>query len=617
MQTNTNRTSLPVDRNINEALSELEQWVFKSLETYSNVHRGSGYKSKVTTELYENARDIVLEYLDLDKSKYVVIFCTPLRAEMLRSQLKKNDFHILSSLDFGLHLAIRAMVVRRKALPKGKPFQTGGGTARLVAPNWIIWAEAPDKFEAGTPSIVNTIAFAKSLQMAGSLGKDVFHKIVSEKLSADEILCYDELEQFSGRKLLEELKNDIIGRGIKVDTDEGNRAYINLDNAASTPTFRQVWKAVCQTWRQNAEVHQEIIKKVKIICSGFLDAPIDEYDIIFASNTTEAINIAAQSFQSESVKDYEPVVLCTLLEHTSNDLPWRMISGNSPLRLKADREGFFDLIELETILSEYNEKCLHGIKRIKIVAVSGASNVLGSYNDLEKIAAIVHRYGGRILVDAAQMAAHRKIEMKQWGIDYLAFSAHKVYAPFGSGALIIRKELSLLNQSVRESINKSGEENITGIAAMGKAIVLLQRVGMDIIKEDEQALTARALHGLVKINGLIIYGVTDPDSPNFARKGGVIVFSMKNIWPDKLAKALSDKGGIGVRYGCHCAHLLVKHLLNVPHLLEQFQGVMLRLFKGISLPGVVRVSIGIGNNEEEIDKFIRVLNTISKKHRKK
>ncbi len=150
-----------------EALAELKRGVQAALETYSNVHRGSGHNSLASTHLYEQARDIVLEYLGLHKNKHVVIFCSPRRAERLTAQLAPMSYRSVSSHDIGLPLGVRALAVERQALPRGIPFQTGGGTARLVSPGWVIWAKAPDRYEAGTPAIVNVIAFAKALTPSG------------------------------------------------------------------------------------------------------------------------------------------------------------------------------------------------------------------------------------------------------------------------------------------------------------------------------------------------------------------------------------------------------------------------------------------------------------------
>jgi selenocysteine lyase/cysteine desulfurase len=308
-------------------------------------------------------------------------------------------------------------------------------------------------------------------------------------------------------------------------------------------------------------------------------------------------------------------VLNTFLEHNSNELPWRMLPGVSLIRLPVDAEGFVDLKELETLLRAYNQESQRGKQRIVLVAACGASNVLGVFNDLAEIGRIAHRYGARLLVDAAQLVAHRAVETEGWGIDYLAFSAHKVYAPFGSGVLLARKGLLTFSPAEMERIRSSGEENAGGIAALGKALLLLQRIGLDVIREEEQALTARALRGMAQIPGLKIYGTKDPDSPRFARKGGVIAFDLGNILPGRVARELAERGGIGVRYGCHCAHLLIKRLVGVPPLLEQLQGLMLRLFPKLALPGVVRVSLGIENSTEDIDTLVQVLGGIARQSR--
>jgi len=203
--------------------------------------------------------------------------------------------------------------------------------------------------------------------------------------------------------------------------------------------------------------------------------------------------------------------------------------------------------------------------------------------------------------------------MEKYGIDYLAFSAHKVYAPFGIGVLVVRKGLLSYSQEELNLINSSGEENAGGIAALGKAMLILKKIGLDLIQEEERALTEHILNGLSEIKGIRIYGIKDPESPLFERKGGVIAFNFRNKLPEKVAKILTERGGIGVRGGCHCAHLLVKHLVGVPPFLEQFQGFLLRLFPKLDLPGILRVSLGIENTKEEIDTFINVMKEIAKK----
>jgi len=588
----------------------MERSAHFALETYSNVHRGTGYNSMVTTHLFKQARNIVLDYLGLSRSKFIVIFCTPRRAAALREQVGQEMIQSVSSREIGLPLGLVALAIKRKALPKGIPYQTGGGTTRLIAPKWIVWANSPDKFEAGTPAIINIIAFARALQMIRS-GQNSFMEMTDRKLSAAEILYHDELDEFTGQQLLDKLRTTCMGRAIPVPTLDGPKNYINLDNAASTPTFTPIWNAVRQTWRQASLVQEEIIHEVRSICSAALGAPLDTFDVIFTSNTTEAINMVAESLGSDADQDIEPVILNTILEHSSNDLPWRMISRHSLIRLTIDDDGFIDLNELDSILNAYNMECLFGRKRIRLVAVSGASNVLGFYNNLADISRIVHLHGAQLLVDGAQLVAHRKVEMEKWGIDFLAFSAHKVYAPFGTGALVVRKGLLNFSTTELDLIRSSGEENAGGIAGLGKALVLLQRIGMDVIVKEEQELTSRALLGLAQIPGLRIYGIRTPVSPGFEQKGGVICFTIKGIMPGRLAKELSLRSGIGVRYGCHCAHLLVKRLLHVGPGLELFQRVLLTLFPKIPLPGILRVSFGIQTTNEELDTLIRVLGELS------
>jgi len=596
------------------AFVELERGVRAALETYSNVHRGSGYYSMVTTMLFEQARDIVLEHLDLNKDGTAVIFCSPRRAEILKASLRPTSYQSVSSRDLGLPFGVVALAVDRGALPRGVPFQTGGGTARLVSPGWVIWANAPDRFEAGTPAIVMIIAFARSLRLVQQYGKDVFQNMsASQILSAVDILYHDEQESISGKELLEKLRQTMIGRGVCIPTASGLRPFINLDNAASTPAFLPVWDAVWKTWLQPRQIHMEIVAEVKAICALVLNAPLKHFDVIFTSNTTEAINLAAESFFNENEPGIEPVVVNTLMEHNSNELPWRALPGVSLIRLPVDREGFLDLDDVETVLRAYNQENRYGRKRVRLVAVTGASNILGAFNDLAAISRVTHQYGARLLVDAAQMVAHRRVDVEGCEIDYLAFSAHKVYAPFGSGALLVRKGLLNFPPEELELIRSSGEENVGGIAAMGKALVLIQRIGWDVIQEEERALTERVLSGLAQIPGVTIYGVREPGSPRFKQKGGVIIFTLPKIMAPQAARELAEQGGIGIRAGCHCAHLMVKRVLGVPPLLEQFQGAMLNLFPRISLPGVARVSLGIENSAEDVDTFLLVLAQIASK----
>jgi len=603
------------------AFAELERAACAALERYSNVHRGTGHHSIISTELYERARDIVLEHLGLDRKKYIAFFCTPRRLKRLESHFGAgSELHTLSSRDIGLPLGIRVLAAKRRDLPGGVPFETGGGTIKMVNPNSVVWADAPDKFEAGTPNIVGVIVFARALQIIKLLGDNAFKERRDEVLEARNIIHDDELSCHSGEALLHELRKALVGRNACVPTSEGERPYINFDNAASTPTFYPILNAVYRTWRQPEKLWAKVICEVKRICADFLGAPPEDYDIIFTSNTTEGINIVAESLTDTVNDDTETVILNTLLEHNSNELPWRYVPGVSTLRLPVDSEGFVDLDRMEKLLRDYNhnkrKRKRHRKKRIRVVTVSGASNVLGAFNDIESISSIAHEYGARVLVDAAQLAGHRKIEMQKCGIDYLAFSGHKMYAPFGSGGLVARKGLLGFDDSKQKEIESSGEENVVGIAAMGKAMDLLNRVGMDVIAGYEQRLTTRALQTLSEVPGVKLFGVMDPESENFHRKGGVISLSIKGVPHNLAAKMLADHGGIGVRSGCFCANLLVKHnVIRISRLENRIANMGLNLKPRLMsdfLLGIVRVSFGIENDESEIDVLKQTVEKITR-----
>ena len=612
LNNHSNDTSLRLS-----AFSELENSLYAALETYSNVHRGNGHFSAVTTHLYELARNIVLEYLDLSKNKYCVIFCTPAKSEQLIKLLEPESFYSLSSKDIGLPIGVRALAIIKKSLPKGVPFQSGGGTARLVSPDYVVWSGIPDKFEAGTPAIINIIVFAKALKLIRQYRSDVFKSNDLPNLSAKDILYHDEFENLSGAELLAALRLEFIGAGKMVPTKKGLKPFINLDNAASTPTFTPILSVFNKTLRLPPQMQKNIVDEVKLICSRYLGASFTSYDIIFTSNTTEAINIAAENLKLEFKSVYQPVVLNTLLEHNSNELPWRAIPGCSLLKLSLNNEGFVDIHELETMLDSYNQKNLHGTMRIKLVAVTGVSNVLGICTDLAGISRLVHHYGARLLVDAAQLVAHRKINIEEVDIDYFAFSAHKAYAPFGSGALLIKKGLLNFTNEENELLRNSGEENSAGIAALGKAFILLQQIGLELVRHEEQVLTLRLLRGLNQIPGIRLFYNQDDSNSVLTKKGGVISFEIKGMNPHKVAKLLAEIGGIGVRSGCHCSHILIKHLLKIPPFVQKLQRIIVTLFPKIELPGMVRISLGIENTEVDIDAFINVLKEIARGKKEK
>jgi selenocysteine lyase/cysteine desulfurase len=602
-----------LDTLFEKLVTELEASVYTALQTYSNVHRGTGHNSMVTTVLYERAREVILDLLELTKDCYEVIFCTPRKIDAYKRLFPPQSLHIVSSEQLGLPVGIGAVVIERQKLPKSAISETGGGTVRMVYPSAVVWADAPNRFEAGTPSIINAIALAKALQLITRHGKNVFENPSTQGITISEILYQDELTEHTGRRLLADLQKTFVGQKVCVPTIGGAAPYVNLDNGASTPTFEPIWETVRLILRQPKSDYPPITQEVRKICAEFLGAPMDEYEVVFTSNTTEAINIVAQNLAHESDKTTTPVVVTTLLEHNSNELPWRYLSGATVIQIPVDEEGFLNLHELEALFIEYNQQKKHGTKRIRIMALCGASNVLGTINDLQAISRIVHRYNAHLVVDGAQLVAHRQIALTDIGIDYFAFSGHKVYAPFGSGALIVKRDLLNFEASEFETIKSSGEKNVVGIAAMGKALLLLQRIGLDVIEHYERALTQQALDGLNKIAGVRVYGIRSSKSSRFKDRLGIITLSSMTVPHNLVAKELAELGGIGVRNGCFCAHMLVSRLMNISSIRVAASKVLFNFIPELTstvLPGLIRVSLSLENTDKDVTHFLRVLEKI-------
>jgi selenocysteine lyase/cysteine desulfurase len=594
-----------------KAFDELEQRVYAALETYSNVHRGTGQFSSISTTLYEHARNVVLEFLALDPANFLVLFCTPYGAEKIIQHIPAGSYHALSSNDIGLPLGLAILAVRKKVLPAGIPFQTGGSVVRMVSPDYVIWSGTPQKFEPGTPFIINAITFAVALVLSKKYGTDCF--LIKEKNTTPvgELFTHDDFSA-TGKSKMGELVKMLIGRNFAIPLTSDTKNYINFDHAASTPTFFPVWNTVQKIWRQASSNYTNIIHESKKIVAGFLEASPESYEIIFTGNTTEAINITSRFLQKEFESDGGFIVVNTLLEHNSNELPWRYIPGSTLIRVSANKDGFVHMGELETLLKKHNLDSAPGTKQIRLITVSGASNVLGTFNDLKALSTLAHQYGARIMVDAAQLVAHKAIYMENWDIDYLVFSGHKIYAPFGSGALVIRKSLLPALTNDLESVKKSGEANISGIAAMGKAMALLQQIGMDNIEDKERILVQRLLTKLSDIRGVEIMGISDTHSGKLYQKGSIVSFKLKKMQHQQASRALAEEGAIGIRFGCFCSHLLIKHILGLPPAIALLQNSIITVFPGVSniIPGLMRVSLGIDNEPEEIDRFADVLNEI-------
>ncbi len=592
---------------VNDPYETLENSVYAALQTYANVHRGSGHASKVTSHLYEKAREIVADYLEVDKKKYAVLFCSPYRAGRMKAALMGCQYKETSSADFGLKVGVVALAIKKQDLPRLDLLHSGGGTTRLYGADWVMWAKAPARYEAGTPAIINCIAFACALQLVNKHGKAVFRNLADVKHKAVDILFDSSLNGLSGKSLLTTLQKQWVGYGVTVPGVNGPKPMINLDNSASTLAFEPVWEAFRKAYRLPDSAAPELIREVEKIVSRFFGAPLDAFEVVFTSNTTEAINLLADDMTASAsinkpADTEKPIIVSSVLEHSSNDLPWRNIPGHAYVRIAVNKDGFFDLVELERLLTSNK---LNNGNRIKLVAVSGASNVIGTCNDLNAIARLTKKFGVHLLVDAAQLAAHRKIDMEALGIDYLVFSGHKTYAPFGSGALIARK--GLINSPLVQRAKTSGMSNLGGIAALGKALRLLQAVGFEVLEAEEQSLLALAWQGVSKLPGVKLYGIPADNIANLQHRIGVLAFEQKNKLNSSLANNLMHNGAVGVRYGCLCAHVLIRHLLDFTPVQEKIQKFVLGMIPAINLQGVLRVSFGLQNTSADVEVLLENL----------
>ncbi|MFW9941311.1 MAG: aminotransferase class V-fold PLP-dependent enzyme [Candidatus Thorarchaeota archaeon] len=608
------------DQQGQEAINKLEKAIYGALETYSNVHRGTGHNSLITTELYEEARSDILDFLNLNKNKYTVVFCSPRRFEIFKTQLGSSEYHSLSSKEYDLPLGVRAIAVKKKTLRKCSVIYTGGGMIKHVTSNYVIWADIPNRFEAGTPNILNIIGFAAFIQFVKNINDGFKIHLPQLKESIHEILYEDELKKFSGIELLYKLQKLLIGRNFKVPTATGMKNFINLDNAASTPSFFPIWNTISKTLKQPKEIHQDIIIEVKKIISKFINAPLDKYDIIFTLNTTEAINIVAQSLAIYSQTSKKFDIVNTILEHHSNELPFRFLPNANLIRIAVDDEGFIDLKELEAVLCEHNLHKKRFTKPVELVAVSAVSNVLGTRNDLKVISNLVHKYGAKLLVDGAQLVAHHKIDISEINIDFFAFSGHKTYAPFGTGVLVVKNGLLSFSSNDYKSIKLSGEENIVGIAALGKAVLLLERIGIEKIEDYEKKLVKNVIEALNRIQEVKIFGFKSSKSKDISKQSSIISFNLTEVPHNVAAKELAEYGGIGIRNGCFCAHMLIQKILEL-QLIRILGARMTSLIfpkrTAMCLPGTLRVSFGIENDDSDVHSLIKTIKEMVQKPRSK
>ncbi|MEX2112339.1 MAG: cysteine desulfurase [Pirellulales bacterium] len=349
---------------------------------------------------------------------------------------------------------------------------------------------------------------------------------------------------------------------------------VYLDNGASTQHPRQVIAAISEAYEQYyANVHRGIhwlseqctdhFEQARRKVQAFIGAAAEE-EIIFTRGTTESINLVARSWGDANLRPGDEVLL-TEMEHHSNIVPWQQAAARTGAVIRwlpITDDGRLALERLDEFLSP----------RTKLVAVTAVSNVLGTINPLAAIVAAAHAAGALVLVDAAQSVPHQKTDVAALGVDFLAFSGHKMLGPSGVGALYWRRELleamppflgggSMIRRVTTEGFEpaelparfEAGTPPIVPAIGLATAIDYLNAIGIDAIHANEQMLVARAHDVLSSISGVRLLG------PGPRHTGGIVSFTIERVHAHDVAQVL-DRQGIAVRAGHHCAMPLHKRL---------------------------------------------------------
>jgi len=383
----------------------------------------------------------------------------------------------------------------------------------------------------------------------------------------------------------------VTGADLRVPLVQGGSArYTNLDYAASAPALESVTAHVQQVLPSYASVHRgagyasqactALYESARGDVARFVGARADDV-VVFTRNTTDALNLLAGAVPGE--------VLVLDIEHHANLLPWQQ----RPHRIVAAAPTAAATVEaIDAALAA---------RPAALVAVTGASNVTGELTPLAALAATAHRHGARLAVDAAQLAPHRHIAIHKLGIDYVAFSGHKLYAPFGAGALVGRRdwldaappylagggavrsvELDEVRWADAPARHEGGTPNVLGVAALAAACRTFAALPDGAVESHERALLALLVDGLDQIPDITVHRIW-PD----ADAVGIVSFSVARYDCAAVAAYLSAEHGIGVRDGRFCAHPLLARL-GVP-------------------AGAVRASLGVGSSLDDVDRLLDAL----------
>lgn len=374
------------------------------------------------------------------------------------------------------------------------------------------------------------------------------------------------------------------------------KKLVYLDNAATTQKPKQVIKAIDNYYKKhNANIHRGIHKlseeatimyeDAKKKVAAFINAKPEE--LIFTRGTTESLNLLAYSLGSE-LRRGDEIVLSTM-EHHSNLVPWQQIARERGAKLK-----FIKCNERGYLVSDA-EKLI--TNKTKIVSVTHVSNVLGVKSQIKELVKLTKKVGAVLVVDAAQSVPHMKIDVKELGCDFLAFSAHKMLGPMGIGALYGKKELLekmkpfmyggdmikevKLNDSTWADIPskfEAGTPNVPGAIGFAAAVDYISKIGMKDIEKQVSDVAGYTHKELSKIEGVTVIG----------SGSSLVSFNVDGVHPHDVSTIL-DREGIAVRGGHHCAMPLMKEL---------------------GLNGTVRASFHLYNTRKDVDKLVKAVRKV-------
>jgi selenocysteine lyase/cysteine desulfurase len=418
----------------------------------------------------------------------------------------------------------------------------------------------------------------------------------------------------------------LVGDGRQVPCVDGvERPYVALDSAASTAALRAVAARVDEFLPWYSSVHRGAGYKSRVATTAYEEARTaalafagrpdggDRGDVaIICRNTTEAINHLAYRLRFEP----DDVVVTTVVEHHANLLPWARVARRE--WVECSREGTFSVDDVRAALDRAGT-------RARLLAITGASNVTGWLPPLAEAVASAHERDVPVLVDAAQLAPHRRLPAAP---EFLAWSGHKMYAPFGASVLVGPRDafatgdpflagggavdLVDLDEVVwtdPPEREEAGSPNVVGAVALHAAIDELTHLGFDAITAHEDALARRLRRGVAAIDGVRLLGPSPDDSS--AATLAVATFTVAGVHHALVAARLSAEFGVGVRHGCFCAHPYLIRLLGLSdEEVGRYRDDVLRGDRR-AMPGAVRASCCVSTTEAEVDAFLAALARIA------